>query len=420
LYDNDSLHKKDGEISVRQRIDGRRWLIVGLAFAAIMLNYMDRQIIALLKPTLEAQFGWDDRAYSHMASAYQFAAACAFLGTGWFIDRVGLRLGFAIGVGVWSLAGMAHAVVTSVTGFVTARAVLGAAEAVGTPAQVKTAAAYFPPEQRSLMIGIGNMAPNIGAVVTPLVIPAFALAFGWRAAFLVAGGLGLLWVALWLMVRPPAEQADNRADAAPRVPWLSMLRDRRQWGLIAAKVFSDEVWWFLLFFMPDLFHSRFGMTQGTLGLPVALVYAMAALGALSGGWLPSRLMGAGWAAERARKGSLLLYALLILPVPLVLLSGSPWVAAGLLGLALFAHQGFSTNVFGVATDMFPARTVGTAIGIAAFFGNLAGMAMIEFAGWSLTGGHGYAPMLFVCGGSYLVALLLLHLCVPRIVPAAAV
>src|ERR1700754_2501474 len=185
------------------RTDRMRWAIVALAFAAIMLNYVDRQIIALLKPTLEAQFHWDDRDYSHMASAFQFAAALSFLGTGWFIDRVGLRRGFALGVGVWSLAGMAPAFVSTVTGFITARAILGAAESVGTPAQVKTAAAYFPPEQRSIMIGIGNMAPNVGAVVTPLVIPPLALWLGWRSAFLIAGGLGLVWVVLWLLLPPP-------------------------------------------------------------------------------------------------------------------------------------------------------------------------------------------------------------------------
>ncbi|WP_454886642.1 MFS transporter [Sphingomonas oryzagri] len=396
-------------------VDRWRWAIVALAFAAIMLNYVDRQIIALLKPTLQAQFAWSDRDYSHMASAFQFAAAISFLGTGWFIDRIGLRRGFAIGVAVWSLAGIAHAFVTSVAGFVGARAVLGAAESIGTPAQVKTAAAYFPPERRSIMIGIGNMAPNLGAVVTPLVIPPLALWLGWQAAFLVAGGLGLVWVVLWLML-PPPPRAEETAAPTP-VPWTSLLKDRRQWALIAAKAFSDEVWWFLLFFTPDLFHRLFGLSQGSLGLPVALVYAMAALGSLSGGWLPSRLIGRGFDQDRARKGSMLLYALLIVPVPLLLFADKAWLAAGLLGLALFAHQGFSTNVFGMATDIFPARIVGTAIGIAAFAGNLTGMAMIEGAGWSLDAGHGYAPLLFICSGSYLVALLLIHLFQPRLVLA---
>ena len=395
-------------------IDARRWLIVALAFAAIMLNYVDRQIIALLKPTLQMQFGWSNRDYSHMASAYQLSAAFAFLGTGWFIDRVGLRKGFAIGVGVWSLAGMAHALVTTVAGFVWARVILGAAEAVGTPAQVKTAAAYFPPEQRSMMLGIGNMAANFGAVVAPLSIPPLALWLGWRASFLITGGLGLLWVVLWFLVPAPAEVEEDAALRGAPVPWASLLRDRREWALIAAKAFSDEVWWFLLFFTPDLFHQRFGLSQGQLGLPVAFVYFMAALGSLSGGWLPSRLLSRGVDYNRTRKGSMLLYALLILPVPLVLFTRSAWSGAALLGVALFAHQGFSTNVFGMAADMFPARMVGTAISMGSFVGNLSGMAMIEAAGWSLDKGYGYAPLLAVCAVSYLFALLLVQLLVPRL------
>ncbi|MBB4153660.1 ACS family hexuronate transporter-like MFS transporter [Sphingomonas jinjuensis] len=399
-----------------ERIGTRQWAIVVLAFVAIMLNYVDRQIIALLKPMLQGEFGWTDRDYSHMASAFQFSAAVAFLGTGWFIDRIGLRRGFAIGVATWSIAGMAHAFVASVGGFVAARAALGVAESIGTPAQVKTAATYFPPEKRTLMLGIGNMAANFGAVVAPLSIPPLALWLGWRAAFLIAGGAGLVWVVAWLAVTPRTSRTDAAVPDAPaeRVPWLSLLEDRRQWAVIAAKVFSDQCWWFLLFFMPDLFHRVFGLSQGQLGVPIALVYTLAALGSLSGGILPTWLLSRGVPMDRARKGSMLLYALLILPVPLVLQTSDPWVAALMLGMALFAHQGFSTNVFGMTADIFPARMIGTAIGIGAFAGNLSGMAMIEAAGFSLDRGYGYLPLLVVCGCSYLVALALIQLLVPRL------
>lgn len=396
-------------------VGARRWAIVALAFAAIMLNYVDRQIIALLKPTLQAEFGWSDRDYSHMASTFQFCAAVSFLGTGWFIDRIGLRRGFAIGVGLWSVAGLAHAFVGSVAGFVGVRAALGAAESIGTPAQVKTAGTYFPPEQRSLMLGIGNMASNFGAVLAPLSIPALALWLGWRAAFLVTGGLGLVWVVAWLLVTPRSGRtAAVTAVAGAETRWSALLRDRRQWAVVAAKALSDQVWWFLLFFMPDLFHRLFGLTQGTLGFPIAAIYFAAALGSLSGGMLPTWLMARGIDVNRARKGSMLLYALLILPIPAVLLTANPWTAAALLGLGLFAHQGFSTNVFGMTADIFPARTIGTAIGIGAFAGNLTGMAMIEAAGWSLDRGYGYAPLLWTCSGSYLLALLLVQLLVPRL------
>lgn len=386
--------------------------IVVLVFAAIMLNYVDRQVIALLKPTLQVQFGWTNQSYSHMAAAYQFAAAIAFLGTGWFIDRVGLRSGFAWGVGVWSIAGMLHAAVSTVSGFVGARLVLGAAEAVGTPAQVKTAALYFPIEERSMMIGIGNMASNCGAIVAPLAIPPLAAWLGWRAAFLVSGALGVVWVFVWMTVRHPRAVGVSPTSERTRAPWLLMVRDRRQWAIIAAKCFSDEVWWFLLFFIPDLLHRRFGLAQETLGGPVALAYTFAALGSLSGGWLPSLLLRKGWPLNRARKVSLLLCALLIVPVPLVLLAGSGWTAAVILGVALFAHQGFSTNVFGMSADLFPPGVVGTAVGIGAFAGNLSGMAMLEGAGWSLDHGYGYAPLLCICAVSYLLATALVQILVP--------
>lgn len=391
-----------------------RWVIVALVFVAIMLNYVDRQILALLKPTLEVQFAWSDQDYANMGTAFQLATAVAFLGTGWFIDRVGLRLGFALGVALWSLAGMAHAFVTGVTGFMAARIVLGAGESVGTPAAVKSSATYFDVTDRQIALGIGNTAPNVGAIVTPLFIPALAVAFGWRAAFLLAGGLGLIWVAAWFAIRVKPVALDALAPTPVR--WLDIALSRATVTVAIAKVLSDQVWFFMLLWLPDLFHRLFGLKQGTLGLPVALVYVFAAAGALTGGWLPTRLMARGWSVNRARKTTMLLYALLIVPVPLVMDLHSPWTAALLLGLGLFAHQGFSTNVFGLTTDLVPAARVGSTIGIAAFCGNLCSIGMIQFSAWSLGHGLGYTPMLVICASSYLVALGCIHLLVPVIRP----
>ena len=390
----------------------RRW-IVAFVFVAVMLNYVDRQILALLKPTLEAEFRWSDTDYANMGTAFQVATAFAFLGTGWFIDRVGLRRGFATGVGIWSLAGMAHALATGVAGFIGARVVLGVAESVGTPAAVKTAATYFDGRQRQIVLGIGNTAPNIGAVLTPLAIPALALAFGWRATFLLTGALGLIWVAAWLALRAEPVAAAGVTPTPAR--WGEAL-NRNTLAIALAKVLSDQVWFFMLLWLPDLFHRLFGLKQGTLGYPVALVYTLAAFGALTGGWLPARLMARGWSVDRARKGALLFYALLILPVPLVMSVGSPWAAALLLGLGLFAHQGFSTNIFGLVTDVTPARIVGSTIGVAAFCGNLWSIGLIQFAAYSLGHGWGYTPMLAICAVSYLLALGVVQLLIPRIVP----
>ena len=394
--------------------DRSRWMVVALVFVAIMLNYVDRQILALLKPTLELQFRWSDRDYANMLSAFQVAAAVAFLGTGWFIDRVGLRLGFGLGVALWSLAGMAHAFVGTVGGFIGARVVLGAAESVGTPAAVKSAATYFTQGERSVALGIGNTAPNIGAIVTPLAIPALAVAFGWQAAFLTAGGLGLVWVVAWFAMRVTPVALEG-ATAAP-IRWADLLRRRETAAIAIAKLLSDQVWFFMLAWLPDLFHRMFGLPQGTVGLPVALAYTMAAAGALTGGWLPTRLMASGVSVDRARKGTLLLYAVLILPVTLVMIVQSPWSAALLLGLGLFAHQGFSTNLFGLATDIVPARAVGSTIGIAAFCGNLWSIVLIQLAAVSLAHGWGYGPLLAICSGSYLVALGCIQLLVPVIRP----
>jgi ACS family hexuronate transporter-like MFS transporter len=391
-----------------------RWIIVAMVFVAVMLNYVDRQILALLKPTLEAQFRWSDQDYANMGTAFQVATAFAFLGTGWFLDRIGLRIGFALGVLVWSLAGMAHAFATTVPAFFAARILLGIAESVGTPAAVKSAATYFNHKDRQIALGIGNTAPNIGAIVTPLFIPALALAFGWQSAFLVAGGLGVLWVVVWFAIRVQPVALDAVAPAP--VPWLKVLWTRGTLAIAIAKVLSDQVWFFMLLWLPDLFHRLFGMEQGKLGLPVALVYVLAACGALTGGFLPSRLMAAGWSVDRARKVTMLGYALLVLPVVFVQSVSSPWSAALLLGLVLFAHQGFSTNVFGVVTDITPARSVGSRIGIAAFCGNLCSIGMIQFQAYALAQGWGYAPALAICAGSYLAALLAIHLLIPRIVP----
>ena len=391
-----------------------RWIIVAMVFVAVMLNYVDRQILALLKPTLEAQFRWSDQDYANMGTAFQISTAFAFLGTGWFLDRVGLRLGFALGVLIWSLAGMAHAIASTVPAFFAARIVLGMAESVGTPAAVKSAATYFNHKDRQIALGIGNTAPNIGAIVTPLFIPALAIAFGWQAAFLLAGGLGIVWVAIWFAIRVQPVALDAVAPAP--VPWLQVLRTRETAAIAISKVLSDQVWFFMLLWLPDLFHRLFQMPQGTLGLPVALVYVMAACGALTGGFVPARLMAAGWSVDRARKVTMLGYALLVLPVVFVQSVTSPWAAAVLLGFVLFAHQGFSTNVFGVTTDITPARSVGSRIGIAAFCGNLGSVGMIQFQAYALAHGWGYAPALSICAGSYLAALLAIHVLIPRIVP----
>jgi ACS family hexuronate transporter-like MFS transporter len=404
--------------------------LVTLLFLGTALNYVDRQALALLKPTLLAEFGWTDLQFAHLGSAFQLTTAAAVLGAGWLVDRVGVRSAYGAAVGLWSTAGIAHAVASTIGHFLAARVVLAAAESVNTPAAVKAVARHLPIGGRSLALGVINTAPNIGAVLTPLLIPPFALVFGWRAAFAVTGALGFVWLMAWV----PLTRGMSREAVSPAGPatgtvavtpppaargadfWRALLGDRRTWAIAGAKLLTDMVWWFLLFWTPDLFGRVFGLTQGTLGGPIAVIYTMAALGAVSGGLLFPALVRRGLTVNAARKGSLLAYALLIVPVPLALRASDPWTAALLIGLALFAHQGFSTNLFGFAADTVPLERVATVVAAGAVVGNLAGMGIIEFTGWALTSGVGYWPMFALSASAYLLAAGWIHLLVPVIAP----
>lgn len=376
-------------------------VLVALLFAGNALNYVDRQVLALLKPTLQARFGWSEAEFAHLGAAFQLAAAGALVFVGWFIDRLGVRRAYALAVVVWSLAGMAHAVAANVGQFVAARVVLGIGETVSTPAGVKAATLYLPQGLRNRAIGVINTAPNIGAIVTPLLIPPFAAAFGWQAAFWVTGGLGLVWLAAWLAGTRGLDQA-ARTPAQGPVDWPALLRDPASWAVIGAKFLTDGVWWFVLFWMPDLFHRVFALDQAALGRPIALVYTLAACGALSAGELHPRLVARGLAPGAARRASLLSFALIVPVMPLALLAGNPWLAALAIGAGLFAHQGFSTNVFAMAADTVPASRVASVVALGAVAGNLSGMAVIEAAGWSLGAGLGYAPLFAWSALAYLL------------------
>lgn len=394
-------------------------LLIFLLFCATALNYLDRQVLALLKPMLTDQFHWSDTDYAQLGEAFQYTAAASFLIVGWLVDRLGVRRALGIGVAVWSLAGMAHAFASTIREFVFARIALAAAETVGTPAGVKAAAVYMPVQHRSMMFAIGNAAPNVGTIIAPLMIPPFAAVFGWQAAFLVTGALGFVWLVFWILgtrnLKPVAQAPETlKAVRGAAPPIREIVRDRRTWAIIGAKPLSDVAWFFMLFWIPDFFHRQFGMTQATLGWPVALIYSLAACGALSSGFLFPALLRRGWSINRARKSSMFTYALIILPLPLALLANNPWVAALIIGIALFAHQGFSTNLFGLTADVIPSDRVATVIGAGAVAGNLAGAWIIKLSGWSLTNGHGYWPMFAICSCGYLLALGWVHLMVPNV------
>lgn len=404
--DNDG-HIDDGQARTRQ-------LLIILLFAGTALNYVDRQVLALLKPTLEIEFGWTDQEFAHLGSVFQLSAAFALLAVGWFVDRFGVRLAYGAAVAVWSAAGMAHAAAASVGQFVVARSVLAVAESVNTPAAVKAAATYLPIKQRSMGLGLVNTAPNIGAIITPLFIPPLALAFGWKSAFVVTGALGFVWLAFWIVGTRRLTPVAVAKKAALDGNWSALLNDRRTWTVVGAKALTDCVWWFVLFWSTDFLVKTFGLTQGEVGVPNAIIFALAAVGAFSSGLLFPALLKRGLSINRARKTSMFLYAVLILPIPLAMQAPGPIAAALIIGLALLAHQGFSTNIFGLAADTVPPARVAGVMALGGVAGNLTGTGIIELTGWCLTNGVGYWPMFAIAAGAYLTALLFVHLMQPEI------
>ncbi len=399
----------------------RNKLILIMLLGSNMLNYADRQIIALLKPMLQHQLHWTDADYGQLTALFQLASALAFLGSGWVVDRIGWRRANPLSVGAWSLVAMTQAFARTLSQFSLARIVLGSTEAFCTPTTIKTIAAVFRNEDRSLALGFMNAAGAPAAFVTPIIIPWLALRIGWENSFLVTGGVGLIWVAVWYMCslgKVPVE-ARNRAPAKrTEVRWSVVLRDKRTWTVAGAKVLSDQIFWLFMFWTPDLFHTVFHLSMAEYGTPIGIISAVMAVGGLIGGWVPRHLMQRGVSLNAARKGSLLGAALLVTPVWMVLVVHNYWIATALLCLMMAAHQAFSVNVFALAADISPVSTVATVIGICAFFGNLAGAALLQIAGWELGAGYGYAPLLALASVSYLLGVVWVQVLLPRIVATA--
>ena len=391
-------------------------MLIALMFFGTIINYIDRQVLSLLKPTIEQAYGWGDAEFAHFAAVSQLSAAFALIFVGWLVDRFGVKWAYGAAVAIWSLAGMAHAFAANVTQFVTARAVLVAAESVNTPAAVKSAAQFLPMKLRSMAVGIVNTAPNIGNIIAPLTVVPFAVAFGWQAAFLVTGALGFIWLGFWIVGTRNLHPIARAAGAEQGRPAIrEAFADRKTWAIAGAKAITDMFWWFFTFWLPDLFHKVFNLSQEELIGPTALAFTLAAIGALCGGSLFPLLLSRGLSVNAARKTAMLLFALVILPIPFALTAASPWTAAALIGLGLFAHQGFSTNIFGFAADAVPATRVATVMAIGAIAGNLAGFGIQEATGRLLTNGYGYQPLFFGAAVAYLLALAWIHLLVPRIV-----
>ncbi len=406
-----------------------RWRVCAMLLAATTINYIDRQVLGVLAPFLQDEIGWSEIQYGYIVMAFQGAYAIGLLCAGALIDRFGTRIGYALAISVWSLAAMGHALAASVAGFVVARFLLGLGEAGNFPAAIKTVAEWFPRRERAFAVGIFNAGSNIGAIVAPLMVPIVAAAWGWQAAFLCTGVLSAAWLVTWLVFyRTPdqhpklsaAELAHIRSDPpepAVKVPWLQLLRHRQAWAFVAAKFITDPVWWLFLFWLGKFLASEYELSLAKIGLPMIVVYLMADVGSVAGGWLAGRFMRLGWSANRARKSAMLVCALCVAPVILVTQVDNLWLAVGLIGLAMAGHQGWSANVLTLPSDMFPRQTVASVVGIGGFAGAFGGMGMSYFAGSQLQSTGSYGTIFLIAGSAYLVALLCVHLLAPRLEPA---
>lgn len=416
--------------TVSGHIGRYRWVICGLLFFATTINYVDRQVLGFLAPDLQRAIGWNEAQYGFIVTSFQAAYAISLLVIGRIMDRLGTRKGFSLAIVIWSLAAMGHALARSAFGFGVARFALGLGEGGNFPAAIKTVAEWFPKKERALATGIFNAGSNLGPIIVPLTVPWIVFHYGWQAAFIATGAVGFLWLILWLPVyrRPeehprvsPEELAHIKSDPpepTTRVPWARLLPHRQTWAFAIGKFMTDPVWWFYLFWLAKFLDKNYHITLAKLSLPVIVVYLVADIGSIGGGWLSSRLIKRGWTINAGRKTAMLVCAICVVPVVFASLATHMWVAVGLISLATAAHQGFSANIFTFASDMFPRRAVGSVVGIGGMAGAVGGMLFSATTGYVLLWTNSnYVPVFIVCGSVYLLALLIMHLLVPRLEPA---
>jgi ACS family hexuronate transporter-like MFS transporter len=413
-----------------------RWVICLLLFLATTVNYIDRQILALLKPILDDQLHWTNEEYGRVNAAFQGAYAVGLLLFGAFVDRVGTKIGYAVSIAAWSLSAIGHAFVGSVRGFFVARIALGVSEGGNFPSAIKAVALWFPRKERALATALFNSGANVGAIAAPAMIPAIALTWGWQAAFVIAGIAGVLWLALWLPLYnlpersrrvSPDELAHIHSDReavadGPAVGWLTILRYPQAWSFIVGKFLTDPVWWFFLIWLPDFFKKTRGLDIKKSWLHLVTIYTIVTVLSIVGGWLAGYLVRRGFTANRARKTAMLIFALSVLPVLLVTRMGD-WGAVLLIGIAGSAHQAWSANLFTTVSDMFPKRAVASVVGLGGMAGSIGGILFPIYAGKLLdrfqAAGNvtaGYAILFVFCGTAYLLAFGLGHLLARRFEP----
>jgi ACS family hexuronate transporter-like MFS transporter len=414
----------DDPFPSRPQTSHARWTVCALLFAATSINYMDRQVLGILASTLQHSIGWTEAQYGYIVSAFQFAYAVGLILAGQMVDRFGTRIGYAIVMGIWSVAAMAHSLARSALGFGIARFFLGLGESGNFPAAIKTTAEWFPQKERSLATGIFNSGTNLGAILAPAIVPWVTLRYGWRASFLITGAFSAAWIIWWLThYRKPSEHPKvSRAEldlihsdppqSAAKIPWSKIIGYRQTWAFSLAKFLTDPIWWFYLYWLPKFFDSRFHLGLSHLGLPLIIVYNASAVGSIGGGWLPALIHRTGPSMVKARMTTMLLFACMVTPIFFASRTNSEWVAIGLLSLAAAAHQGWSANLFTTVSDMFPKNAVGSVVGIGGMAGSVGGVLFSLSAGWVLEITHSYASLFGIAASAYLIALLVLRTLAP--------
>ncbi len=415
-----------------------RWVVVALLFFATTINYLDRQIIGLLKPTLAAQFNWTEIDYKNIVKAFTAAYAIGLLVFGNFIDKIGTKLGLTISVIIWSVAAMLHAAVKSTFGFGAVRVGLGLGESGNFPSAIKAVAEWFPKRERAFATGIFNSGANIGAVAAPILVPWILGIYGWQMAFLITGAIGFIWLVFWLIfyeipskhkkitsaeydfIHSDVDEVVINPDGEKKVRWVQLLGLRQTWTFVVGKLLTDPIWYFFLFWLPSYFSSTFKLDLTKPSLPLAIVYTATTIGSIGGGYLSSWLIKIGWPVFRARKTAMLIFAFCVVPIIAARFATNIWQAVALIGLAAAAHQAWSASIFTTASDMFPKRAVSSVVGIGSMAGAIGGFFFPDVIGYILQSnkdvGHivvGYNIIFAICGCAYLLAWVLMHVLSPR-------
>ena len=411
-----------------------RWTVVVLLFFATTINYLDRQVIGLLKPALAADLHWNESDYAHIVMAFTASYALGYVIFGRIIDKIGTKLGLSLSLVIWSLAAMGHALAKSTMGFAFWRATLGLGEAGNFPASIKAIAEWFPKRERAFATGLFNSGTNIGAVVAPIMVPWILGAYGWQEAFVITGAIGFIWLIFWwIFYEIPTRKkgisqaelelinsdADDDSEEKP-IPWLQLFRVRQTWAYVFGKFLTDPIWWFFLFWLPSYFAQIFDLDLTKPSLPLVVVYSASTVGSIGGGYLSGWLIKKGWPVFKARKSAMLLYAFLVVPIVFATYATNIWMAVAFISLACAAHQAWSANIFTTASDMFPRRAVSSIVGIGGMAGSLGGVLFPFIVGqildtFSARGDitSGYNIIFIMCGSAYLIAWVVMHLFVPR-------